>query len=88
MDPPDNSSFKEVHSTLSMGWNVDRLETAAGARTELANGAWGSDTGGFTQRLTNASLGSNAESTPPKRAGDHEFSDGINGGHKEGFPRL
>ena len=62
VDSPENSSFDEVTSTLSMGWNVDRLETVSGTRTELAHGAWGSDSGGFTKGLANASLGANAKS--------------------------
>lgn len=29
MDPPDNSGFEKMRGTLSVGWNVDRLETVS-----------------------------------------------------------
>ena len=62
MDSPENSSFDEMTSTLSMGWNMDRLETVSRTCAELAHGAWGSYAGGLAQVFTNASLGTNPES--------------------------
>ena len=88
MDPPDNSSFDEMDRTLAMGWNVDGLESVSVSCAELAHGAGGSDAGGLTEVFTHTSLGTDAKSTPPERPSNHEFSDGIHRGHKEGFPPL
>jgi hypothetical protein len=61
MDPPDNSSFNEVHRTGAVGGDVDRLETPASTRTEKTDGAWGSIAIGSAKGFTNASLASNAK---------------------------
>jgi hypothetical protein len=66
MDPPENSGFDEVTSTLSVWWNVDRLESVAGTRTEKTDGAWGSIAIAGAKGLADTSLGSHAESTPPE----------------------
>jgi hypothetical protein len=81
-------SFNEVTSTRAVGWNMDRLETAARTRAEKTHSARGTDTGGFTQVFPHASLASNPESRPAKRSGDDQLRDGINRGHKEGAPSL
>ena len=64
MDPPENSSFDEVTSTLAMGWNVNGLESAAGARTELAHSARGTDCFGSAQAFVGLGFGSDTKSTP------------------------
>jgi hypothetical protein len=88
MDPPENSSFNEVTSTLSVWGDVDRLETAASTRTEKTDGAWRTVAITSAKGLANASLGANPKSTPPKRSGDHEFRDAVHTGHQKGSPRL
>jgi len=50
-----------MRGTLSMGWNVDRLETAAGTRTQQAHSTWGSVAIGRAKGFANASLGANAK---------------------------
>lgn len=64
MDSPENSSFDEMSCTLSMGWDVDGLETAPGTRTQQAHTAWRTDCFGSAQAFTRGSLGANPKSTP------------------------
>ncbi len=62
MDPPENSGFEKMNCTLSVGWNVDRLETPASTRTEKTDGAWGTVAIAGAKRLGRLSLGTHAES--------------------------
>ena len=88
MDSPENSGFNVVHRTLSVGWNVDRLESAAIARAEKTDGARGTDCFGGAQAFVGLGFGTHSESTPPERASDDQFSDRVNAGHQKGFPSL
>jgi len=61
MDPPENSSFEEVNSTLSVWWNVDRLESAPSTCAEKTDGAWGSIAIAGAQVFPHTSLGTHAK---------------------------
>ena len=82
MDPPDNSSFNEVHRTGAVWRDVDRLETPASTRTQQAHSAWGSIAIGSAKGLADRSFASNAKGAPPERPGDHKFRDAVHTGHK------
>ena len=64
MDSPENSSFDEMSCTLSMGWDVDGLETAPGTRTQQAHTAWRTDCFGSAQAFVGLGFGSDTKSTP------------------------
>ena len=81
MDSPENSSFDEMSCTLSMGWDVDGLETAPGTRTQQAHTAWRTDCLGSAKGFARRSFGSDTEGAPPERASDDQFSDAVHAGH-------
>ena len=62
MDSPENSSFDEVSSTLSVWRNMDRLETASGTRAQETHGTWGTDRFTGAQAFTHGSFGTHPES--------------------------
>jgi len=62
MDSPENSSFDEMHRTLSVGRNVDTFQSITRTCAELAHGTGGSYAGGFAEVFTYRSFGSDAES--------------------------
>ena len=64
MDSPENSGFDEVTSTLAVGRNVDRLESATGTRTQQTHGAWGADCLTGAQAFVGLGFGSDTKSTP------------------------
>jgi len=77
-----------MRGTLSVGWNMDGLETPASTRTQQADGAWGSIAIAGAKGLARRSFGSHAKSTPPERSSDDQLRDAVHTGHKEGFPPL
>ena len=62
MGPDGKSGFDEMSGTLSMGRDVDRLESATIARAQKTHGAWGSYCFGSAQAFTRGSFGAYTES--------------------------
>lgn len=88
MDSPENSGFKEMHRTGSVGRDVDAFQSITGTRTQQADSAGGPVAIRGAQAFAHTSLGANPESTPTHASGDHEFCDAVHTGHKDGTPRL
>ena len=61
MDSPENSGFDEMSGTLSMGWNMDGLQSTPGTRTQQAHGAWGTECFGSAQAFVGLGFGAHAK---------------------------
>jgi hypothetical protein len=61
MDSPENSGFDEMHSTGSVWWNMDGLESITGPSAKETIHAWGADSLGCAKGFSDASLKADSE---------------------------